>query len=215
MCPREIISPSADAPAGMLNSDIRHALREHLKRQAGFSDDLLFAKDLGLAHHKSRIDLTALSPLTIHGYQIKSDRNTLIHVEAQIKIYEQTLPYLTFVVTPMHVNPILEITPDWCGILTVIQQPINRINFSFARHEKPSPKLNPIMLAHILRQDEAIELLNEYGYAPKELNQPRNRLYHLLTECMTVPEIIASIRDKVAKRKTWREPLPDAPESHL
>jgi hypothetical protein len=60
-------------------------------------------------------------------------------------------------------------------------------------------------MAHLLWRDEVIELLDQAGYAPKDLRRPRKQLYEMLCEAMTLREITASIRAFMAQRQTWRD----------
>ena len=62
--------------------------------------------ELGLAHAKSRIDVAVINGC-IHGYEIKSAKDSLDRFATQIDIYRQTLQKLTIVAAPKHVAGII------------------------------------------------------------------------------------------------------------
>jgi hypothetical protein len=183
--------------------DIRIALHAKRLRRVKTQPDTLVIDELGLAHARSRIDVAVINGC-IHGYEIKSDKDTLDRFATQLEVYRQTLPKLTFVAAPKHVAGIISGAPKWCGVLAAEQGPRGGISFHVLRNAAPNPDVDAIMMAHLLWRDEVIELLDHAGYAPKELRRPRQQLYEMLCEVMTLREIVASIRTFMLQRQTWR-----------
>lgn len=182
---------------------IRNAL--HAKRlwHAKECPDTIVVDELGLAHTKSRIDIAVIGEY-IHGYEIKSDKDTLERFAAQMSIYKQTLHKLTVVAAPRHINEIMSCAPSWCGVLMVEQGPRGGIKFITVRKALRNPDVDPFMLAHLLWRDEVLDLLSRNGFAANELRCPKKQLYKLLCDSMTLHEIWYSIRNYMIKRKTWR-----------
>lgn len=178
---------------GTTDADIRSALHTKRLRRAKSNPSTLVIDELGLAHARSRIDVAVINGC-IHGYEIKSAKDNLDRFATQIDIYRQSLQKLTLVTAPKHVVGIMKSAPEWCGIIKVEQGPRGGINFQVLRNALTNPEINPFMMAHLLWRDEVIELLDQVGYAPKDLRQPRKQLYEMLCEAMTLREITASIR---------------------
>ncbi|MEF2074435.1 sce7726 family protein [Consotaella aegiceratis] len=189
---------------GTTDADIRSALHAKRLRSAKFHPDTLVIDELGLAHARSRIDVAVINGC-IHGYEIKSAKDSLNRLATQIDIYRQTLQKLTFVAAPKHVAGIMSCAPEWCGMISAEQGPRGGINFHVLRNASANPEIDPVMMAHLLWRDEVIELLDKAGYAPKVLRRPRKQLYEILCEAMTLREITASIRIFMAQRRTWRD----------
>lgn len=166
--------------------------------------DTLVIDELGLAHARSRIDVAVINGC-IHGYEIKSSKDTLDRLTNQIGIYRQTLQKLTIVAAPKHVAGIMSNSPEWCGVLVAEQGPRGGITFHVERSAATNPEIDPVMMAHLLWRDEVVDLLSRNGYAPKDLRQPRRHLYELLCEAMTLSEITASIRSFMVQRQAWRD----------
>lgn len=192
------------APAVTKDTDIRIALHAKRLRRVKAQPNTLVIDELGLAHAKSRIDVAVINGC-IHGYEIKSAKDTLDRFATQIDIYRQTLQKLTIVAAPKHVAGIMSHTPDWCGVIVADQGPRGGVNFHVLRNAAANPEIDPVMMAHLLWRDEVIELLGQAGYAPKELRRPRKQLYEMLCEAMALREITASIRAFMLQRQMWRD----------
>lgn len=160
--------------------------------------------ELGLAHAKSRIDVAVING-SIHGYEIKSAKDTLDRLAAQIDIYRQTLEKLTFVAASKHVSAVVEHSPQWCGVMAAEYGPRGSMSFQVVRNAAVNPDVDPVMVAHLLWRDEVIDLLSSIGYPAKDLRRPRKQLYNILCEVMTLRQITVSIRCFMLRRKTWRD----------
>lgn len=189
---------------GTRDTDIRSALHAKRLRHAKSHPDTLVIDELGLAHAKSRIDVAVINGC-IHGYEIKSAKDTLDRLATQIDIYRQTLQKLTIVAAPKHVAGIMTHAPEWSGVIVAEQGPRGGISFHVLRNPVANPEIDPVMMAHLLWRDEVIDLLGQAGYAPKELRRPRKQLYEMLCEAMSLREITASIRAFMVQRPTWRD----------
>lgn len=186
------------------DADIRAALHAKRLRRMKAQPDTLVIDELGLAHARSRVDVAVINGC-IHGYEIKSAKDTLDRLATQIDIYRQTLQKLTIVAAPRHVAGIMDQTPEWCGVIAAEQGPRGGISFHVLRNPIANPYIDPVMMAHLLWRDEVIDLLGQAGYAPKELRRPRKQLYEMLCETMSLREITASIRAFMVQRPTWRD----------
>jgi len=195
---------SARANSGMTDSDIRFALHSKKLRRVKSHPGTLIIDELGLAHARNRIDVAVINGY-IHGYEIKSSKDTLYRLTTQIEIYRQTLQKLTIVTAPKHIQGIMAHAPEWCGVIAAEQGPRGGISFHVLRNAAENPEIDPVMMAHLLWRDEVIDLLRRIGHAPKDLRRSRRQLYEMLCETMTLHEITASIRTFMAQRQAWRD----------
>jgi hypothetical protein len=186
------------------DADIRRALHTKRLQRLRACPDTLVIDELGLAHAKSRIDVAVINGC-IHGYEIKSGKDTLDRLATQISIYQQTLQKLTFVAAPKHAKDIMRQAPEWCGLIVAEQGPRGGIHFHVVRDPAANPDIDPVMMAHLLWRNEVIKLLDQAGYTPKDLRRPRKELYELLCEAMTIREITRAIRAIMMQRQTWRD----------
>ena len=186
------------------DADIRRALHAKRLQRIKAQPDTLVIDELGLAHAKSRIDVAVINGC-IHGYEIKSCKDTLDRLETQIAVYRQTLQKLTIVTSPRHVEGVMTQAPEWCGVIAADQGPKGGISFHVLRNAVRNPEIDPVMMAHLLWRVEVIELLGRAGYAAKDLRRPRRYLYEMLCATMTVYEITAAIRTFMVQRQAWRD----------
>ncbi len=185
---------------------IRVALHRKCRRQAKLQPDTLFIDELGLAHARSRIDVAVINGC-IHGYEIKSAKDSLYRLESQFEVYRQTLQKLTIVTAQKHLDAITNRTPEWCGILEARQGARGGIRLETIRSARTNPDVDPVMMAHLLWKPEVLELLSQLGYLQKDLRLPRKKLYELLCQTLTLREITNSIRHFMVKRQAWRDHL--------
>ena len=64
---------------------IRTALRRHLLQQHIDNHDTLILDELGVRHGTARIDIVVINGV-MHGYEIKSDRDTLNRLPEKIRL---------------------------------------------------------------------------------------------------------------------------------
>mgnify|MGYP000857569487 CR=1 FL=1 len=190
--------------AATTDSEIRLALHAKRLRRLRDHPDTLVIDELGLAHARSRIDVAVINGC-IHGYEIKSSKDTLDRLNAQVSIYRQTLQKLTIVAAPTHVAEVTLRTPEWCGVIEAAKGVRGGIAFHLVRTAETNPEIDPVMMAHLIWRNEVIELLTELGFASKDLRRPRKHLYEMLCEALTLPELTASIRTAMVRRQAWRD----------
>ena len=199
------ITPIDMTPCDCANdSDIRLAFHAKYLRRARLQPNTLVVDELGLAHARSRVDVAVINGC-IHGYEIKSARDSLVRLARQIDIYRQTLQKLTLVAADKHVADLLRLIPNWCGMIEARQGPRGGIRFESLRVARVNPDVDPVMMAHLLWRSEVVAWLLQAGYAPKELRRPRKQLYEMLCAALGAQEIGTCIRSFMMQRSTWRD----------
>src|SRR5262245_54428221 len=105
--------------AGMLaDSDIRPALRRYVRAVHPHESGTVLLEELGVCRGQVRVDLAAING-AIHGYEIKSDRDSLRLLAGQVEVYGRVLDRATLVVGARHVDEAMSIVPSWWGVLLV------------------------------------------------------------------------------------------------
>ena len=70
----------------MNDLDIRKVLKSELLDKHGNDSETVILEELGLKHGRARIDLVIIND-RMHGYEIKSDRDTLKRLPEQVQIH--------------------------------------------------------------------------------------------------------------------------------
>jgi hypothetical protein len=159
--------------------------------------------ELGLAHGKNRIDIAVVNGC-IHGFEIKSSRDNLSRLPEQLAVYSKTLEKLSIISAPNHFDAVMQMSPDWCGLILVEKGIRGGIKFKTIRRADKNPSVDLIALSHLLWRKEAIELLKELGAGGKELNGSRLKLYTQLSELVSTKELTGRIKKQFMRRENWR-----------
>lgn len=186
--------------------EIREALHRKVLKSYHRNDSTIIVDELGLAHGKNRIDVAVLNG-HLHGYEIKSAKDTLTRLPDQLSQYRKSLQKLTIVVAPNHIDGVLAIAPEWSGIIEARKGPRGGISFTTVRKATINPEVDEVALAHLLWRKEAVELLARYGVSEKELKKPRKQLYELIASEASLEELVSWIKEKFMARETWRADL--------
>src|SRR6266581_699688 len=104
------------------DSEIRPALRARLLATYADESDTIFLEELGVCRGTVRIDLAVVNG-TLHGYEIKSDRDSLDRLPGQIDLYGRVLDQATLVVGERHLTDAIQMVPAWWGVLRVVAAP--------------------------------------------------------------------------------------------
>lgn len=185
--------------------EIRSELHRKKFDRYASRDDVLVIDELGLAHAKSRIDIAVINGC-IHGYEIKSEKDSLFRFPTQLETYRKTLSRLTVVCASKHTSAITQELPEWCGLIEIGIGARGGVHFHTLRKAKQNPEIDSSMMAQLLWHNEAADLLSNIGVSNKELRQPRLVLYKMIAEAFSEKQLTKAIREKMHERKTWRVP---------
>jgi hypothetical protein len=150
-----------------------------------------------------RVDMALLTaPLT--GIELKSDRDTLARLPAQMKVYNQVFGRMILIIGPKHLTKALALVPDWWGIFVATMAEDEAVSLEIVRPAGDNPKLSAKAVATLLWRAETLDLLKEHGldkgFRTKNLRVLRKRL----NEGVAGDEIVAAVSRTLSKRPgTW------------
>ncbi|MEQ1607876.1 MAG: sce7726 family protein [Hyphomonadaceae bacterium] len=188
------------------DKEIREAfLRKKLSRLRA-QHDTLIVEELGLVNATARVDIAVLNGC-LHGFEIKSGRDTLDRLPEQLEVYSGSLEKLTIVCAERHLGPVRKMAPDWAGLVQATRGPRGGVYFEVIRRANRNPEASPELIAHLLWRAEAAEVLARFNEAAPVLRRPRAELYRRLGQLMTTGELTAVARQFMLKRQDWRSDL--------
>lgn len=188
------------------DQDIREAfMRKKLARMRA-QPNTLIVEELGLVNAKARVDIAVLNGC-LHGFEIKSGRDTLDRLPEQLAIYCGSLEKLTIVCADRHLKQVRKMAPRWAGLVEATRGPRGGIHFDVVRRAGRNPHASPSLIAHLLWRAEAAEVLARMNETGATLRRPRAALYTRLGELMTTGELTAVAREFMLKRQDWRSGL--------
>jgi hypothetical protein len=180
---------------GVPDVEIRPALREHLLRCHASETDTVLIEELGLHRGRVRVDIAVVNG-SLHGFEIKSDRDSLRRLATQVNLYSQVLDRATLVVGERFAPLATSLVPAWWGVIRVSSKPAG-LRFTALRRSRLNPQRNPRMIAELLWSEQALALLEAHGAARGVRGKPRRILWDRVCECLSVDEIAAAVRGRL------------------
>ena len=99
----------------MNDAQIRAATKKALLVQHMGDAETVIFEELGVQHGLARIDLAVVNG-ELHGFELKSARDTLARLPEQAESYGRVFDRITLVVEERHVRGAVELVPDWWGV---------------------------------------------------------------------------------------------------
>ncbi len=181
---------------------IRAAVRRQLFSQYRTDPDTVIIEELCVQRGASRIDLAVVNGV-LHGYELKSERDTLARLSEQVLAYGAVFDLVTLVVGERHVCRAVEITPDWWGI-RVARMEFGRVSLHDLKLSLINPSADPMSVATLLWRDEALSFLEELGGAKGMGSKSKTHIYLKLLERADFDRLRDRVRECLKGRQGWR-----------
>lgn len=122
----------------------------------------LLVREMCTRRGGSRIDLAAIGS-ALRGFEIKSSRDDLRRLPAQVEAYGAVFDELTLVAPPRHVDEAASWLPAWWGLMIV------RAEGDATEWRRPmrNPEQDPAALARLLWHDELSRALGAHAATPR------------------------------------------------
>ncbi len=181
---------------------MRAALKRQLLFQYRTEPDTLIIEELGVQQGASRIDLAVINGV-LHGYELKSDRDTLTRLSEQAIAYAAVFDLVTLVVGERHVRRAVEVVPEWWGI-RVARMESGQLSFHDLKLSMSNPSVDPMSVATLLWRDEALSFLEELGGAKGMHSKSKIHIYLKLLERADFDHLRERVRKCLKRRQAWR-----------
>ena len=191
----------------MRDRDVRKALHSRVLRDHHGDPNTLVLNELGLRHGRCRVDVAVVNG-SLHGYELKSDMDTLERLSFQVETYGKVLDRATLVVAERHAEKAIPMLPEWWGIKVASLGVRGGISFSHYRPASLNAEIEPVALAELLWQSEVVAILAAHGFKGAMLRKPRAHQYCLLAELLPLKELRDQVRACLKSRESWRGQTP-------
>jgi len=182
--------------------DVRQAVHDAVAADHAQAPDTMILHEFGLRHGMARVDVVAVNG-AIHGYEIKSDADTLHRLPQQVSIYGEVLDFASIVVGQRHVQPMRQHVPDWWGI-TIVHSRAGCVRLERERVASVNPLQIPTSVAELLWHSEAADILRARGAPAALLRRPRSALYEALAAELGLAGLRDEVRTALKARQNWR-----------
>ena len=182
---------------------IRTTLKRDLEETFADEPETLIVEEMGLGHGATRVDVAVVNG-HLHGFEVKSDRDTLRRLPRQAHIYNKVLDYATLVLGPHHVEPGMRLVPDWWGIKLVEKLADGSVRLADVRVPRLNQSVDGLSVAKLLWRHEALRVLEELGALSGFRSKTRLLLYARLVEAVSLNWLRARVRQQLRARLNWR-----------
>lgn len=191
----------------MRDYDVRKALHAKVLGKHLDAPDTRVIEELGIRWGTSRIDIAVING-KLHGYEIKSDSDTLDRLPCQMEAYNSVFDRISIVVGCHHAERVLSLIPDWWGVKIATLGAQKAVHFEQLRWPSDNPSVDPFEVARLLWREEALEILEDIGAAQGMKGKSREVLYRRLTMVLEPHDLGAHVRRRLKQRSNWRVASP-------
>jgi len=184
----------------MRDRDIRTALTNALRRSHLADPYTAIIDELSIKRNGARIDVALVNGV-LHGFELKSDLDTLSRLPEQVSAYGEVCDHVTLVVGERHVLTAIELVPDWWGI-KVARGNSSAVEFRDLKLAQTNPATNPTAVAQLLRREEALNILITLGSKLDGTRASRKQLCSKLAETMEFSRLSERVRDCLRARQS-------------
>lgn len=186
---------------------IRSALKEKLTNRHKHDKEVRIIEELGVQHGAGRVDIAIVNGI-MHGYEIKSDLDTLRRLPEQINVFNSVFDKMTLVVGKNHLYQAINIVPEWWGITIAKIGNDGSVLFNVIRDEEFNKYQDSVSVARLLWREEALRILEKNNEASGFYSKSRDLIYEKLVGILDQKTLNQEVRETLFLRTDWR---PDAP----
>lgn len=177
---------------------IRAALRKKITSTYGDHPDTVVLDELGVCRGEVRVDVAVVNG-KIHGYEIKSDRDSLRRLAGQVELYGKVLDQATLVAGERHLDAAAAMLPEWWGLL-LVKDTGNGLHFETVQRAQLNPARDARALAEFLWIEDSIALLEQHGLDRGVRTKPRRVIWDRIYESFDIEVVAAAVRAKLKSR---------------
>src|ERR1700677_3438816 len=117
--------------------------------------------EMAICCGEARVDIAVING-KLHGFEIKSEADTLARLPGQVSAYNQVFDTMTIICGKNHLDSIAKMVPDWWGIYLA---KINwgKVELTQWRCAETNQSVNSLALAQLLWKSEMLTLLADAG----------------------------------------------------
>ena len=186
----------------MRDADVRFALLRDLAARFEGDANTRIVQEMGIWSGSVRVDVAVING-RLHGYEIKSAKDTLHRLDDQLSLYNQVFDEVTLVVADKHYYKASRKIPKWWGISIAVPQSDGTISIRKSRHSKPNANVVPLQLARLLWRSELLEILGRHDDDRGVRRGTSEVLALRLAQSLSLLELQAEVRNALKARTGW------------
>lgn len=157
-------------------------------------------QELWVPRSHERVDLVVVG-VRMHGFEIKTERDTLRRLPRQAIAYARVMDRCTLVLAEKHLEQAQSLLPNWWGISTIACN--EHIRFRVVRPARRNPVVDAEVLVRLLWREEALAALQNLGVNPAPKSHRASLWRELLERCSLV-QLRSAVRGALLRRHDAR-----------
>jgi hypothetical protein len=182
--------------------DIRRAIRVTLIPDIVGDSGGRIVEEMTICSGGARVDLAVING-NLHGFEIKSEADTLVRLAGQITAYNQVFDTMTIICGAKHLDAITTIIPEWWGIYSV-KYNLCAVELTKVRCAEMNQEVCGLALAQLLWKSELAALLNEAGLKKGISSKPCRELWQIVSNTFSTDALRDKVREILKFRADWR-----------
>jgi hypothetical protein len=183
--------------------EIRTNLIQLLKLQYANDYETCVFNEFGIRHGLVRADIAVINGV-MHGYEFKSELDSLYRLPVQASVYSSVFDLMTLVVAKQHVKKALAIIPKWWGVEVVGRDSSGNLNFNPKRKPRFNRSVDPLSVSKLLWREEALGILEKLNLDRGFRSKPRAAIYNKMIEVFNLRDLCAEVRKCLRSRVSWK-----------
>jgi hypothetical protein len=186
----------------MHDRDVRLAVRRWLDDLHAGDDNTRVVEEMGIWAGSVRVDLAVING-EFHGFELKSERDTLERLPNQASLYSEVFDRVTLVLADRHAEKAMAKIPDWWGVFTAYWAKTDDLQLKILRRPGFNPAVKPVQVARILWRGEALALLEKYDAVKGFRSKPADILAHRIAAVLSLDVLRNEVRSALKARENW------------
>jgi hypothetical protein len=150
----------------------------------------------------ARVDIAVING-KLHGFEIKSEADTLVRLQGQISAYNQVFDTMTIICGKNHYDSVVKIIPDWWGIYSA-RLHFGKVELTRIRYPEINQQVSGFALAQLLWKSELVALLANEGIKKGISRKPCRELWKIISETFSTSALQSKVREILKVRANWR-----------
>jgi hypothetical protein len=196
----QVLKPIKDAA-------IRAQLVDDITRRHPQSSDVRLVHELGIRHGRYRVDLALING-AMHGFEIKSEADTVDRLPSQAEAFSGVFDQMTVIVAFKHLEQALRIVPVWWGVQITDYDVHGQVGLATLRDASDNTNVDARALVELLWRDEALAQLQALKVELPKRGLNRKYLYDALVDQMPLTHLRRFVRQTLKHRSAWRADAP-------
>lgn len=193
----------------MRDTDVRSAVLDELAVAHVDDARTVIVQEMGIWNGSVRIDIAVING-EMHGFELKSARDTLARLGQQSELYNKVFDKVTLVMAEPHIKKAMPLIEDWWGVSVATMSDAGNCEISIKRCAAPNPSVDPVQLARLLWNDERRSLLAKHNLLKGHKSKTSEYLSLRLAECLPLSTLAHEVREMLKQRSGWlRQPVSD------